>query len=71
MLHRKPILLMLVAIPLFALFAWAFLAPVAPAAPLFQGTPTPAPTTEGEDTRTPVPNLSISDEYCLSCHGQP
>ena len=20
---------------------------------------------------TPIPNLSISDEYCLSCHGQP
>ena len=54
------------------LVALALPGAIVPAAPLFQETPTPAPA-EGEKlpTRTPIPNLSISDEYCLSCHGQP
>jgi hypothetical protein len=39
------------------------------AAPLAQETPAPAtPATQATPT---VSNLSISDEYCLSCHGQP
>ncbi len=57
---------------ILVLTIWAFLAPSAPAAPLSQGAPTPTPAEPGgEPTRTPVPNLSISDDYCLSCHGQP
>lgn len=35
------------------------------ASPLAQTGSTPQP------TATPIPNLSISDDYCISCHGQP
>jgi hypothetical protein len=65
MLHRKASLLSLLGIFILITVSWMSLAPGIPAAPLSQTEPTPAP------TRTPVPNLSISDEYCLSCHGQP
>jgi hypothetical protein len=72
MLHPKSAPWILIGTVFLVFIAWAFLAPVAPAAPLYQGTPTPSPEEPaGEPTRTPVPNLSISDEYCLSCHGQP
>jgi hypothetical protein len=41
-------------------------AQAAPAIPQFQEpTPVPGP------TPTRLPNLSLSDEYCLECHGQP
>jgi hypothetical protein len=73
MLRRKTALFALLAGCLVVgLGVWAFFAPLAPAAPLMQETPTPDANAEAESpTRTPVPNLSISDEYCLSCHGQP
>jgi hypothetical protein len=72
MQRRKAVLLILIGNLILALVAWAVLAPTAPAAPLLQETPTPTPVeAQAEPTRTPVPNLSISDEYCLSCHGQP
>jgi hypothetical protein len=70
--RRKASLILLVGTLTLALILWASLATTAPAAPLFQQTPTPDPAeAEAAPTRTPVPNLSISDEYCLSCHGQP
>jgi hypothetical protein len=72
MLQPKAAPWVFVGTVILALITWAFLAPTAPAAPLFQDEPTPSPAEPaGEPTRTPVPNLSISDEYCLSCHGQP
>jgi predicted CXXCH cytochrome family protein len=42
----------------------------AAAAPVSQQTPTPE-TGPASPTHTPLPDLSISNEYCLSCHGQP
>lgn len=47
-------------------------ASAAPLIPFWQAQGTPAPPAEPpEPGPTPIPNLSISDEYCLSCHGQP
>jgi nitrate/TMAO reductase-like tetraheme cytochrome c subunit len=72
MQHRKALLLILIISFILVLGVWSVLAPTAPAAPLLQDTPTPAPTEpETVPTRTPIPNLSIGNEYCLSCHGQP
>ncbi len=73
MLRRKIGLFALLAGCLaVAIGVWAFIAPSVPAAPFVQGTPTPETAAEAENpTRTPIPNLSISDEYCLGCHGQP
>ncbi|OGO36419.1 MAG: hypothetical protein A2W35_15750 [Chloroflexi bacterium RBG_16_57_11] len=72
MQRRKAVLWFLIGNIILALVALAVLAPTVPAAPLSQDTSTPTPAeVQAEPTRTPVPNLSISDEYCLSCHGQP
>lgn len=68
--HRKASFWKAVILTLFLLAAWGFLAASAPAAPFQQdATPTPAPAvTPTEEGPGP---LSISDEVCLSCHGQP
>jgi hypothetical protein len=41
------------------------------AAPARQEPPTPVPTPSQAAPSIVVPNLSLSDEYCLSCHGVP
>jgi hypothetical protein len=69
MLRRRAAQFILFGILTLALFVWVLLAPSVPAAPFLQETPTAEP--GAAPTRTPVPNLSIGDDYCLSCHGQP
>lgn len=63
---------------MLGLVVWQTDAPYARAAPILQETPSggPAPTaqeTPSAPPPTPIPaqNLSLSDEYCLGCHGQP
>lgn len=56
----------LTGIAILIIYAWLVSPTVVPAASL-QQEPTPVP----EATPTRQPPLSLSDEYCLECHGQP
>ncbi len=52
-----------------ALICLLFAAVLVSGALLMSSTPGSASSLSQE--ATPIPNLSISDEYCVSCHGQP
>lgn len=74
MLRRIITLFFCLALLVVGLFIWAYLAPsVTAAGPVEQlqaGTPQPgAPAPTPEPTR--IPNMSLSDQYCLDCHGKP
>ncbi len=58
--HRTA-LLATVFLPLMVVTFWLVKVPLAQAQLASQEEP----------TRTPIPNLSLSDDYCLECHGQP
>ncbi len=69
--RTPPIVLILVLIAITAAGWWA-LTPTAAAAPLPQDTPPATPAAPGATpTANRMPNLSISNQYCLDCHGQP
>jgi len=69
MLHRRTTILIFFIFLLLAV-AWISQGRVVNAAPVQQdATPTPAP--ESAPAETGPGPLSISDEVCLSCHGQP
>lgn len=74
MLRRPARLLLLSVLALAGLSAGLFALTVqttpAGAAPPLQET-TPPPAMEAAPEATRVPNMSLSDEYCLGCHGAP
>ncbi|MFM8319607.1 MAG: hypothetical protein ACKOC5_01730, partial [Chloroflexota bacterium] len=77
MIRRAPKIswmLGLLALPALVLTAGMFSARVQSvlAAPPSQGDATPAPSDpQATPSATRMPNLSIDNQYCLDCHGQP
>ena len=70
--RRSAMLLIFTGILSMVLAAGGWFIRGAGAAPLAQeGTPTPQPAAEPATQAAPVVNMSIADEYCLGCHGEP